>query len=48
MTATIADGGGQAVVPYAGKTYSSVLRLTGNPQDAEVLVQETPHRGPVY
>ena len=27
--------------------YSSVLRLTRNPADAEVLVQETPHRGPV-
>jgi DNA-directed RNA polymerase specialized sigma24 family protein len=39
--------GGQAGVPYAGELYSSVLRLTRNPADAEVLVQETPHRGPV-
>jgi len=35
MTATIADGGGQAGVPYAGELYSSVLRLTRNPADAE-------------
>ncbi len=39
--------GGQAGVPYAGELYLSVLRLTRNPADAEVLVQETPHRGPV-
>jgi hypothetical protein len=47
MTATIADVGGQAGVLYAGELYSSVLRLTRNPAGAEVLVQETPHRGPV-
>jgi hypothetical protein len=47
ITATIADVGGQAGVLYAGELYSSVLRLTRNPADAEVLVQETPHRGPV-
>jgi len=47
MTATIAGGGGQAGVSYAGELYSSVLRLTRNLADAEDLVQETPHRGPV-
>jgi hypothetical protein len=46
MTATIADVGGQAGVLNAGALYSSVLRLTRNPADAEILVQEMPHRGP--
>jgi len=32
-------------VSYAVEPYSSALRLTRNPANAEALVQETPHRG---
>jgi hypothetical protein len=39
MTATIADGGGQAGVPCRGTVFER-LRLTRSTADAEVLVQE--------
>ena len=50
MTVPIAAAGcgaGGLRVSYAVEPYSSALRLTRNPADAEDLVQGTPHRGPV-
>jgi RNA polymerase sigma-70 factor, ECF subfamily len=36
-----ADSFAEQVLPYAGQLHSVALRLTGNPADAEDLVQET-------
>jgi RNA polymerase sigma-70 factor (ECF subfamily) len=36
-----ADNFAEQVLPYAGQLHSVALRLTGNPVDAEDLVQET-------
>jgi RNA polymerase sigma-70 factor, ECF subfamily len=40
-TACAADGFADQVLPYARQLHSQALRLTGNPADAEDLVQET-------
>jgi RNA polymerase sigma-70 factor (ECF subfamily) len=40
-SATPADGFADQVLPYARLLHSTALRLTGNPVDAEDLVQET-------
>lgn len=41
MPAQVADGFADEALPYRRQLYTIALRLTGNPADAEDLVQET-------
>ncbi|HEX3956509.1 MAG TPA: sigma-70 family RNA polymerase sigma factor [Trebonia sp.] len=41
MPAQVADGFAEEALPYRRQLYTIALRLTGNPADAEDLVQET-------